>query len=225
MISLFNLVVITIFLLAGYIFYRGFKSVLNDIFKYFNKLKDLKSKKIIGIGGGGSNIVEYIYKESTFSFEPLVINSDKKALDIKKVPNKLYLSSPKNYGCGSNEACGLKLVDETAFKKIKNFISRSNKIYIIATLGGGVGSGSTKAIVKYLYEQKIDIYLIIVYPFSWEGVKKTKRADETLEFCKPYCKDIQIFKNDSLKKYYSHSMKECFNIMNRSIYKTIQDIK
>lgn len=228
-----------IYLLIMYIFYKGLKSVIIDIGKYFNKSKfteslyeyetinpinDTKIKKVIGVGGGGSNIVEYLYKVSYFSYDPLVINSDKKALDIKKVPNKLYLDSPKSYGCGSNEVCGLELINETTLGRIKNFISTTKKIYIIVTLGGGVGSGSTKAIVKYLYEQDIEVYLIAVYPFSWEGINKTKRADDTLKFSKSYCKKIHIFKNDNLKKYYSNSMRDCFHLLNKSIDKTIKKI-
>lgn len=239
MIAIFELIFLTIFLLVVYIFYRGLKSIIIDIFIYFNKQKHTKPlndyqsikliknkevKKIIGIGGGGSNIVEYLYRISDLPYDPLVINSDKKALDLKKVPSKIYLNSPKSYGCGSNEVCGLNLVDETALDQVKNFIGTTNKVYIIVTLGGGVGSGSTKAIVKYLFEQDIDVHLIVVYPFSWEGIKKTKKADDTLEFSRAYCKKVNVFKNDDLKQYSEKSMKECFNLLNKSVDKTIKEV-
>jgi S-adenosylmethionine:diacylglycerol 3-amino-3-carboxypropyl transferase len=86
-----------------YLLYKGLKSVYQD-FKniYYFKIKNYfiekkqeqysEKKKIIGIGGGGSNIVEYLANQ----YESLIINSDKKALEQKKVKNKIHLEKPDN---------------------------------------------------------------------------------------------------------------------------------
>ena len=114
-------IIITIFtaIIFSYLLYKGLKSVYQD-FKniYYFKIKNFflkkkeeqhsENKKVIGIGGGGSNIVESLSNH----YESLIINSDKKALEQKKVENKIHLEKPDNLGCGSNEKCGFSLITE-----------------------------------------------------------------------------------------------------------------
>lgn len=222
---------LTLLLIIFVLIYKIFKEIkylkkylqsLLDNQKYHTVDTDIKpistqTKKLIGIGGGGSNIVEYLSNNSLSIYDSLVINSDKKALDQKDVPNKIYLKSKDNLGCGSNDKCGFHLIDESVFKDIKKFIGDNSSIYIVTTLGGGVGSGSTKAIVKYLYDQKIQVHISIVLPFSWEGIKRSNRAQGTLAYIQPYCTTIKIFNNDDLKQYNKSSMKECFSKLNQTI--------
>lgn len=229
MIQFINLTFVVVIL---FLIYKIFKKI-----QYFQKCIEKKSyseieankqyvniKKLIGIGGGGSNIVEYITNESKNSYDSLVINSDKKALDQKRIINKLYLESKNNLGCGSNDKCGFQLINQSTIKDIQKIINNNSKVYIVSTLGGGVGSGSTKAIVKYLYEHNIEIHISVVFPFKWEGIKRTNRAIETLSFIRPYCKTIKQFYNDDFKKYNTTSMKECFSELNRSIDEHIETL-
>lgn len=207
-----------------YIFYKGLKAIYLDfkniyylkIKNYFCKPKEefQESKKIIGIGGGGSNIVE------SFSnvYDVLIINSDKRALEQKKVKNKIHLEKSDNLGCGSNEKCGFSLITDEVLNQIDNFIDKNLSITIIATLGGGVGSGSTKAIAEHLSNKNIIVKCILVKPFSWEGSKKINRANESIEFLKQL-KNISVIEiaNDELKSVEHLSMKESFNLLNNKI--------
>ena len=220
-------IIITIFttIIFSYLLYKGLKSVYQD-FKniYYFKIKNFflkkkeeqhtENKKVIGIGGGGSNIVEYL----TNQYESLIINSDKKALEQKEVKNKIHLEKPDNLGCGSNEKCGFSLITEDVLNQIDNFINENLSITLIATLGGGVGSGSTKAIVEHLSNKNIIVKCVLVKPFSWEGSKKINRANETIEFLKQL-KNISIveIENDELKSFEHLSMKESFNLLNNKI--------
>ena len=222
-------IIITIFtaIIFSYLLYKGLKSVYQD-FKniYYFKIKTYfikkqqnqeqhsENKKIIGIGGGGSNIVESFSKQ----YESLIINSDKSALEQKKVKNKIHLEKPDNLGCGSNEKCGFSLITEDVLNQIDNFINENLSITIIATLGGGVGSGSTKAIAEHLTNKNIIVKCILVKPFSWEGSKKSNRANETIEFLKQL-KNVSIIEieNDELKSFEHLSMKESFNLLNNKI--------
>ena len=174
----------------------------------------LEQKKVIGIGGGGSNIVEYL----TNHYESLIINSDKRALEQKKVKNKIHLEKPDNLGCGSNEKCGFSLITEDVLNQIDKFINKNLSITLIATLGGGVGSGSTKAIAEHLTNKNIIVKCILVKPFSWEGSKKSNRANETIEFLKQL-KNVSIIEieNDELKSFEHLSMKKSFNLLNNRI--------
>ena len=202
---------------------------MNRFFKIYQLIQELytnifkstlvSNKKILlGIGGGGSNIVEYIDKSYPKEFETMIINSDKEALVSKDIENKLLLNTVDGYGCGSNENCGLLRTDAIVLKNIKKFIGNSNDVNIIVTLGGGVGSGSTKAIVKYLNEKRIKLNIFVVYPFSWEGSKRMNRAIETIKFIKNYNINLHEFYNDDLKEYGNIGMAKCFNILNKNIY-------
>ena len=208
-----------------YLLYKGLKSVYQDfkniyylkIKNYFTKKKEeqhTENKKVIGIGGGGSNIVESLSNHC----ETLIINSDKRALEQKKVKNKIHLEKPDNLGCGSNEKCGFSLITEDVLNQIDKFINKNLSITLIATLGGGVGSGSTKAIAEHLSNKNIVVKCILVKPFSWEGSKKSNRANETIEFLKQL-KNISIIEieNDELKSFEHLSMKKSFNLSNNRI--------
>ena len=102
--------------------------------------------------------------------------------------------------------------------QIDNFINENLSITLIATLGGGVGSGSTKAIAEHLTNKNIIVKCILVKPFSWEGSKKSNRANETIEFLKQL-KNVSIIEieNDELKSFEHLSMKESFNLLNNKI--------
>lgn len=204
-------------------FFKLFKNKNNNpnlIDEFFKPYSNL-----IGIGGGGSNIVEYLSLQYKNDYNPLIINSDKQALNSKKVSRKIHLQkqSEDNNGCGSNEYCGFSLVNYDVLKRIKLYIGDNQKICIVATLGGGVGSGSTKAIVKYLVELGVEVHLVLVYPFSWEGNKKSNRADDTIQFVKIFCQNVYIVQNDDIKSYLNNSMKECFTLMNEKIHNIVKD--
>ena len=224
-----NIIIINFFIvLFLYILYKGLKSIYQDfkniyylrIKTYFIKKQknqehaDTEKKKVIGIGGGGSNIVESLSKQ----YESLIINSDKRALEQKKVKNKIHLEKPDNLGCGANEKCGFSLITDEVLSQIDNFIDKNLSITLIATLGGGVGSGSTKAVAEYLSNKNILVKCILVKPFSWEGSKKINRANETIEFLNQL-KNVSIIEisNDELKSFEHLSIKESSNLLNNKI--------
>ena len=195
--------------------YKFIKNLYSNNNKYNSKSKQ---KILIGIGGGGSNIVEYIDNLYQNQFNSMIINSDLNALNSKNIETKLLLNKTDNYGCGANASCGLQLIDDIVLSDIAKFIDNRDDVNIIVTLGGGVGSGSTKAIIKYLNTKKINIKIFVVYPFSWEGIKRMNRATDTVKFIKKYDINLHEFYNDDLKKYGKTSMKKCFNILNKDIY-------
>ena len=151
----------------------------------------------------------------------MIINSDKRALEQKKVKNKIDLEKPDNLGCGSNEKCGFSLITEDVLNQIDNFINENLSITLIATLGGGVGSGSTKAIAEYLSNKNIIVKCILVKPFSWEGSKKSNRANETIEFLKNNNAKTTVFSNDELLKSGNMSIKDCFHKQDEEFHKII----
>lgn len=195
--------------------------LLSTIIAYsFLRCPKLKEKiKIIGIGGGGSNIVEYLSTSSPEVYSSLAINSDKKALDIKNVDKKILLKKDNFYGCGSNIMCGYSLVTPKVIREIKKFITKKEEAYIFVTLGGGCGTGSLRAIVQEFKDSTFLLNFILITPFKWEGEKKRKRANDAIEEIKKYYKNVTIFSNDDLLNLGNLGISECFKIQNEQFKK------
>lgn len=192
--------------------------------KYYEKNKKSECKiKIIGLGGGGSNIVEYLSNKYPLEYDALIINSDKKALETKNVDKKILLQKDNNYGCGSNIVCGYTLVTSDVILQIKYFIERNEDIYIFVTLGGGCGTGSLKAIAQEFKDSYYKLNFILITPFKWEGIKKSERANEIIKEIKNNFRNVYIYSNDELLSSGDLGINECFKIQNEKFNKLIKE--
>lgn len=195
-------------------------------FLFFLKKKYKKSKykiKLIGLGGGGSNIVEYLSSTYPMKYDALIINSDKKALETKNVDKKILLQKDNTYGCGSNIVCGYTLITSDVISQIKYFIEKNREIYIFVTLGGGCGTGSLKAIAQEFKDFNYKLNFILTTPFKWEGIKKSERANEVIEQIKNDFQNVHIYSNDELLNFGNLGIGECFKIQNENFNKFIKD--
>ena len=192
--------------------------------KNYEKNKKSECKiKLIGLGGGGSNIVEYLSNTYPLEYDTLIINSDKKALETKNVDKKILLQKDNTYGCGSNIVCGYTLITSDVISQIKYFIERNRDIYIFVTLGGGCGTGSLKAIAQEFKDSNYRLNFILTTPFKWEGVKKNERANEIIEQIKNDFQNVYIYSNDELLDFGNLGISECFKIQNEKFNKLIKD--
>ena len=192
--------------------------------KNYEKNKKSECKiKLIGLGGGGSNIVEYLSNTYPMEYDALIINSDKKALETKNVDKKILLQKDNTYGCGSNIVCGYTLITSDVISQIKYFIERNRDIYIFVTLGGGCGTGSLKAIAQEFKDSNYRLNFILTTPFKWEGVKKNERANEIIEQIKNDFQNVYIYSNDELLDFGNLGISECFKIQNEKFNKLIKD--
>lgn len=197
-------------------------SIKDTILSVFSNKKSIL---IIGIGGGGSNIVNNISKNNPL-YLPVIINSDLQAMESKNIQHKIYLSKPKGYGCGGNTNCGINLVTDDTTQKLSEYIGKKKRVFIVVTLGGGVGSGSIQPISKFLSSKGIKIVLFLVFPFKFEGVKKFDTATKTVTNIQKYASNIFIIHNEHiLDNYTSHSMRDGFSIVDKTILKAIKKYK
>ena len=184
--------------------------------------KHIQQKCFIGVGGGGSNILSDISNmDSRHTF--IYINSDYNALVQKNSEYKILLTSEEKkdkWGCGGNTECGVSLIDEKVKKKLKEFTKEYETIYLIATLGGGVGSGSTPEIIKYLKTIGKKVIIYVTLPFKFEGKVRQRIANETLKALKNTSRHLVVLENDELLKS-KKGMKEAFKLTSKSIYKQI----
>ncbi|MDF1883691.1 hypothetical protein JHD49_07045 [Sulfurimonas sp. SAG-AH-194-C21] len=192
--------------------------------KYYISCK-LDTLCFIGIGGGGCNIVEDIsHIDAWHKF--IHINSDLQALQTKKSKNKILLGYDKKegLGCGGVAECGTKLVDNISKKQLFKLTQSFEKVYVVATLGGGVGSGSTVEIIEYLNSLDKEISVFVTMPFNFEGKARNTVALSALKSIQAISSNVTIMHNDDLiKKDGSKSLgiRETFKISSQMIYKQI----
>jgi len=179
----------------------------------------------IGIGGGGCNIVEDISQIDKWH-KFIHINSDKQALALKKSKYKILLGydTKQGLGCGGLPQCGSNLLDNISKKRIYTLTESFNSLYVIVTLGGGVGSGVTVEIVEYLSSLNKKVTLFVTMPFSFEGKKRVSVATNALEKIKKINSNVIVLENDDLltnSTEDSLGIRETFKRSSQIIYKEI----
>ncbi len=173
--------------------------------------------KVIGVGGGGSNAVNHMYRQGITGVNFVVCNTDAQALDMSPVPNKvqLGLNITEGLGAGSIPEMGRKAAEESV-EEIKGFLSKNTKmVFITAGMGGGTGTGAAPIVAKVAKEMGILTVGIVTIPFSFEGPKRKKQANEGLEELRRYVDTLLIISNDKLRDMYEKmTLSEAFGKAN-----------
>lgn len=162
--------------------------------------------KVIGVGGGGSNAVNHMFRQGIKGVDFVVCNTDQQALDISPVPIKLTLGSglTEGRGAGSIPDMGRKATLES-IEEIKKIISDNTKmVFITAGLGGGTGTGGAPVIAQVAKEMGILTVAIVTVPFAFEGKKRKQQAEEGLAELRKYVDTILIINNDKLREMYGN---------------------
>ena len=185
---------------------------------HFNLPKDQSSIiKVIGVGGGGSNAVNHMYKQGIVGVNFIVCNTDAQALEYSPVPNKIQLGPERTsgLGAGSNPEVG-KLSCEESEEELKDILSKNTKmLFITAGMGGGTGTGAAPVVARIAREMGILTVGIVTTPFSYEGSRKINQAEEGIVARKEYVDTILVISNDKLREMYaSLKRSEAFAIAN-----------
>jgi cell division protein FtsZ len=180
----------------------------------FELLQEEKSIiKVIGVGGGGSNAVNHMFRLGIKGVDFIVCNTDKQALEKSPVKNKIQLGvkSTRGLGAGSIPDVGrdaaLESIDE-----IKQYLSEDTQmVFITAGLGGGTGTGAAPVIASIAREMGILTVGIVTIPFTFEGKKRRAQAEVGLEEMKKYVDTLLVIGNDKLREIYGNlKMSEAF---------------
>jgi len=162
--------------------------------------------KVIGVGGGGSNAVNHMYKQGIKGVDFIVCNTDQQALDISPVPMKLVLgaSLTKGRGAGSLPEVGKNAAIET-IEDIKSILANNTEmVFITAGMGGGTGTGAAPVIAQAAKEMGILTVGIVTIPFGFEGKKRKAQADEGLNALKENVDTLLVISNDKLREIYGN---------------------
>ena len=156
--------------------------------------------KVIGVGGGGSNAVEHMYKVGIQDVDFIVSNTDLQALNDNEVPNKLQLGAILTEGLGAGtepEQGRLAALESEA--QIRALLSNDTKmVFITAGMGGGTGTGAAPEIARIAKELDILTVAIVTAPYSWEGTEKIDAANEGIRILQETCDTVLVILNDKL---------------------------
>jgi len=161
--------------------------------------------KVIGVGGGGSNAVNHMFRQGIKGVDFIVCNTDAQALEISPVPTKIQLgmSLTEGRGAGSIPEIGKNAAIEN-IDEIKKLLVDTKMVFITAGMGGGTGTGAAPIIAQAAKEMGILTVGIITIPFAFEGKKRKSQADEGIEQLKNNVDTILVICNDKLREMYGN---------------------
>ena len=162
--------------------------------------------KVIGIGGGGSNAVNYMYHKGIKGVDFVVCNTDQQALDDSPVPTKVQLgvSLTEGLGAGAWPVRGRMAAEENINDVIEVLECNTKMVFINAGMGGGTGTGAAPVIAKAAKDLDILTVAIVTIPFVFEGELRMSQAKEGIEEIKKYVDSLIIINNNKLIEIYGN---------------------
>ena len=175
--------------------------------------------KVIGVGGGGGNAVNHMYKEGIEGVDFIVCNTDMKALNASPVPNKIPLGD-LGLGAGNKPERARKAAESKA-DDIREAISHNTQmLFITAGMGGGTGTGAAPVIAEISKSidldndenKKILVVAIVTRPFSFEGKRRREQAEAGIEELRKHVDSIIVINNDKLRSFGNMRISEAFGM-------------
>jgi len=162
--------------------------------------------KVIGVGGGGSNAVNYMYQQGITGVDFVICNTDAQALNNSPVPNRVQLgqSTTEGLGAGANPEVGEQAALES-IEDIKKFLDNNTKmVFITAGMGGGTGTGAAPIIAGISKELGILTVGICTAPFYFEGKMRLEQAERGIEKLRNNVDSLIVINNDKLRELYGN---------------------
>lgn len=169
--------------------------------------------KVLGVGGGGSNAVNFMFDQNIEGVDFIICNTDAKAIEQSRIPNKIQLGPhlTQGLGAGANPEVG-KLATEESLEEIKRILEVNTKMaFITVGMGGGTGTGGAPIIAQICKDLGILTVGIVTTPFGFEGPRRLQQAQEGIDQLKPHVDTLLVISNDKLRMQYGNlKMKEAF---------------
>ena len=175
----------------------------NMLLMDFDLPKDYSSIiKVIGVGGGGSNAVNHMFKQGIVGVDFIVCNTDRQALDISPVPYKIQLGPQLTDGRGAGmlPEVGMAAANEN-IEEIRELLSKNTKmVFVTAGMGGGTGTGAAPVIAQVAKDLGILTVGIVTIPFNFEGRKRRQQAEEGLNKMRENVDTLLVINNERLRE-------------------------
>jgi len=162
--------------------------------------------KVIGVGGGGGNAVNHMYREGIEGVDFFICNTDAQALENSPIPNKIQIGNAltAGRGAGSNPEVGRKAAEENITDIIESLGVNTQMVFITAGMGGGTGTGAAPVIAKAAKDMGILTVGIVTTPFSFEGGRRCDAAFHGIEEIRESVDSLLVISNDRIKEIYGN---------------------
>lgn len=162
--------------------------------------------KVIGVGGGGSNAINHMFRQGIKGVDFIVCNTDSQALENSAVPNKIQLgvNLTEGLGAGANPDIGHQSAIESISEIEKVLDVNTKMVFITAGMGGGTGTGAAPVIAQLAKERDILTVGIVTLPFSFEGKVRQEQALIGIEKLRKQVDSLIVINNNKLREVYGN---------------------
>ncbi len=162
--------------------------------------------KVIGVGGGGSNAINHMFKQGIKGVDFIVCNTDSQALQNSPVPNKIQLGVhlTEGLGAGANPEVGQQSAIESIADIEKMLDSQTKMVFITAGMGGGTGTGAAPVIAQLAKERDILTVGIVTIPFQFEGKVRQEQALQGVDKLRRQVDSLIVINNNKLREVYGN---------------------
>lgn len=162
--------------------------------------------KVIGVGGGGGNAVNFMFTEGIKGVDFIICNTDQQVLEASPVPNKIRIGDglTEGRGAGSNPEIGRLAAEESIAEIIEALGVNTQMVFVTAGMGGGTGTGAAPVIAKAAKDMGILTVGIVTTPFVFEGPKRKMAADSGVEALRENVDSLLVISNDRIKDMYGN---------------------
>ena len=162
--------------------------------------------KVMGVGGGGSNAINYMFKQGIKGVDFIITNTDAQALSESGVPTKIQLgaSLTEGLGAGANPEVGAKAAQESQDEIHRILATQTKMVFITAGMGGGTGTGAAPIIAQMAKSLDILTVGIVTMPFQFEGKLRLEQAQRGLEEIRKSVDALIVINNNKLREVYGN---------------------
>jgi len=200
-----------------------------DVLKYELREETRKGAriKVIGVGGGGSNAVDRMYREGLDGVQFYVMNTDAQALAASQAPNKIQIGQKitNGLGAGSDPMIGRQAALEDT-ERILGILEGADLVFVTAGLGGGTGAGAAPVVATLAKELDALTIAVVTKPFSFEGGKRMRQADRSVADLAASVDILTVIPNDRLLKIAPKgaTMSQAFSMADDILRQAVQGI-
>jgi cell division protein FtsZ len=162
--------------------------------------------KVIGVGGGGGNAVNFMFREGIKGVDFIICNADQQALDASPIPNKIQIGNDltDGRGAGSNPEVGKRAAESSINEIVDALGVNTQMVFVTAGMGGGTGTGAAPVIARIAKEMGILTVGIVTTPFNFEGPKRRLAAEKGIAELQEVVDSLLIISNDRIKEIFGN---------------------
>ncbi|MCD8367741.1 MAG: cell division protein FtsZ [Clostridiales bacterium] len=169
-------------------------------FGFEQEPENVVSIKVVGIGGGGNNVVNRMVESGTQGVDFIAVNTDKQALDVSSATYKIQVGEKLTHGqgAGAKPEVGRKAAEESR-DKITEALKGTDMVFVACGMGGGTGTGGSPIVAEVARELGILTVGVVTKPFSFEGRPRMRQAEAGIEELRSKVDSLVIIPNDRLR--------------------------